>query len=278
MTHIRRMTFDDVTLGLRLARQAGWNQTPADWARCLSLQPDGCFLAEVDRTSVGTVTTCVLGGVAWVGMMLVEAGQRGRGIGRALMTHALRFLDGKGVRTVRLDATPMGEPLYRSMGFEPQFSLGRLAGEIAGGDEVPGVEAGLPEHWEAAARLDREVTHTDRRRLLFELFRERPGWLRVVLRGGALVGFLTARRGARALLVGPCVATAEAGPLLLADAWHRFAGRSAFVDVPLAHEPAAAWLKARGMREQRQLLRMCRGEKVEECVPQLWASSGPEKG
>ena len=126
-------------------------------------------------------------------------------------------------------------------------------------------------------RLDREVTGTDRGKLLLALFREYPRELRVVRRGGAVVGYLAARRGARALCLGPCVATAEAGPLLLADAWRRHAGRFAFLDVPEGH-PAAAWAKGRGLRQQRQLLRMCRGEQVEECVPQLWASSGPEKG
>src|SRR5262249_8667328 len=153
--------------------------------------------------------------------------RRGQGIGRALLMRALELLDAKGVRSVRLDATPMGEPLYLSLGFVPQFHLARLEGELheppsqpspaAGGGQGGGGEAGRCEDWESAARLDAEVTNTDRRSLLFELFHERPGELRVVRRGGAVVGFLTTRRGARALFVGPCIATAEAGPLLFAD-------------------------------------------------------------
>src|SRR5262249_5886892 len=171
-----------------------------------------------------------------------------------------------------------GERLYGGLGFVPQFHLSRLEGELHAAGEARGVEPGCREHWESAARLDREVTNTDRRRLLFELFHERPGELRVVLRGGTVVGFLTTRRGARALYVGPCVATAEAGPLLLADVWRRHAGKFAFIDVPLGNAAALSWVKRNGLFEQRQLLRMCRGEKVEECVSQLWASSGPEKG
>jgi GNAT superfamily N-acetyltransferase len=278
MIRVRNMTFEDMTLGLRLKQKAGWNQTPADWARFLVLQPDGCFVADLDGAPAGTVTTCVFGAVGWVGMMLVDPGQRRRGVGRALMLRALEFLESKGVRSVRLDATPMGEPLYRSLGFVPQFHLARLEGELHAAGEAPGVEPGRREHWESAARLDREVTNTDRRRLLFERFHERPAELRVVLRGGTVVGFLTTRRGARALYVGPCVATAEAGPLLLADVWRRHAGKCAFIDVPLGNAAALSWVKRNGLFDQRQLLRMCRGEKVEECVAQLWASSGPEKG
>src|SRR5688572_13181190 len=112
MIRVRLMTFDELELGLRLRQQAGWNQTVADWARFLRLQPDGCFVAESDGAPCRTATTCVMGDVAWVGMMLVDPALRGRGIGRALMTHALAFLESRGVRTVRLDATALGAPLY----------------------------------------------------------------------------------------------------------------------------------------------------------------------
>src|SRR5438045_3328533 len=102
MVRVRLMTFADIEFGLRLKQENGWNQTAADWARFLALQPDGCFVAEEDSEPAGTVTTCLFGPVAWVGMMLVSKERRGRGIGRTLLTHALAFLDGKKVRSVRL--------------------------------------------------------------------------------------------------------------------------------------------------------------------------------
>ncbi len=114
--------------------------------------------------------------------------------------------------------------------------------------------------------------------MLGELFRERPDQLRIVRRGGTVVGFMTARRGARAWQLGPCIGTAEAAPLLLADALNRFSGLPCFVDVPVPNEAAMTLVQRRGLREQRQLLRMCRGEPVREVVAQLWASSGPVKG
>lgn len=278
MIHVRAMTFTDLGLGLRLRQQAGWNQTPADWARFLTLQPDGCFVAEEDGTPGGTVTTCVFGPVAWIGMMLVEESRRGRGLGKALMEHALGFLTSRNVQSVRLDATRMGEPLYRKLGFVPQYPLGRFGGEPEGHDPPAGVERGTVEDRLPAARLDRMVTGTDRSRLVGVLFEENPEQMRVVRRGGAVVGFLTARRGARAWQIGPCVATAEAGPLLLSDVFQRLAGWECFVDIPLPHAQAVALARRYGLREQRQLLRMCRGDDVRENVQQLWASSGPEKG
>src|SRR5579885_3133328 len=108
MLHIRHMTEDDVPLGLRLSEQAGWNQTPADWQRVLWLGPEGCFVAEVEGVGVGTAAATLFGPIAWVSLVLVDAAHRNRGIGSALMRHVLAYLDGSGVRSVRLDATAQG--------------------------------------------------------------------------------------------------------------------------------------------------------------------------
>ena len=122
---IRPMTGADLPLGMRLKAQAGWNQTEADWRRFLHLQPDGCFVAELDGTAVGTTAAFVFGPVAWVAMVLVDEAVRGRGVGTALMRHALAFLDGRGVRSVRLDATPLGRPIYEKLGFVAEYKIGR---------------------------------------------------------------------------------------------------------------------------------------------------------
>src|SRR5947209_4090213 len=127
------MSESDLALGLQLSGRAGWNQVAADWRRLLELQPDGCFVAEWQGRPAGTAMTSVFGPVAWVAMVLVEESLRGRGIGKALMHRALEFLDTHGVRTVRLDATPLGRPLYERLGFVPQFTLARYEGTLPAG-------------------------------------------------------------------------------------------------------------------------------------------------
>src|SRR5208282_6574752 len=62
------MTGADLPLGMRLKGSNGWNQTEADWRRYVELQPDRCFVAVLDDTPVGTLTTCIFGPVAWVGL------------------------------------------------------------------------------------------------------------------------------------------------------------------------------------------------------------------
>jgi GNAT superfamily N-acetyltransferase len=282
--HVRPLTASDLPLGLRLTRQAGWNQTEADWQRFRDLQPDGCFVAELDGLAVGTVTTCILGTTGWVAMVLVDQASRGRGAGRALMEHALAFLERQQVRSARLDATPLGRPLYEKLGFAEEYTLLRYegvlppAGAPAAGPEGAGVTAARPDHLGDLLRLDREVTATDRGKLLRRLFAERPDVWRVLGQAGRVVGYLAGRVGARALLIGPCLATPGAGPPLLADAWRRHAGERVFIDIPAGNEGARACAEAVGLTVQRPLVRMCRGPRAGEDSTRLWASSGPEKG
>src|SRR5690242_971875 len=120
---IRVMKVADIPLGMRLKEHAGWNQTPADWRRYLELQPDGCFVASLAGEAVGTLTSCVFGPVGWIAMVLVDMRYRCRGIGKALMDHGLAFLDHRGVRSVRLDATALGQPLYEKLGFHIEYAL-----------------------------------------------------------------------------------------------------------------------------------------------------------
>ncbi|MCU0914734.1 MAG: GNAT family N-acetyltransferase [Planctomycetes bacterium] len=128
MIAVRSMTVADTPLGLKLARQAGWNQIETDWRRFLALQPDGCFVGELDGASVATTAAFTFGPVAWLAMVLVDIDSRRRGVATALLKHALDFLDRQGVRTVRLDATAAGQPVYEKLGFVPEYPLTRYMG------------------------------------------------------------------------------------------------------------------------------------------------------
>src|SRR5262249_977135 len=162
-----------------------WNQLEGDWRRFLAMQPDGCFVAELDGSPVGTTNTCIFGAVAWIAMVLVDAEVRGQGIGKALMQHALAFLDHQGVRALRLDATPMGQPLYEKLGFVEEYQLHRYegvlqsAGDLLIEEQVQQVPTAEPGDYEELFRLDQSICGTDRRKFLERLFRERPDSVRV---------------------------------------------------------------------------------------------------
>lgn len=278
MTRIRPMTLDDIPFGLALCRQAGWNQLDRDWRRALDLQPDGGFVALRDAEPAGTATVCIFGNVAWVALVLVDARFRRRGIGRALMEHALEVLDARGVETVRLDATPLGQPLYEQLGFTVQYRLARYEG-VLDASGSPAVETGVavpPERWPELAALDESVTRTRRSKLILRLFSEEPGEVRAVAGEGGWRGLLTSRPGGRARQIGPCVGP-DAG-VLLEEARARHHGERAFLDIPEGNREAIALAETWGFTVQRHLTRMCRGVPVVEQVEQLWASACPAKG
>lgn len=285
MLRIRLMTADDLPLGMRLKNQAGWNQTAADWQRFLAMQPEGCLVAELDAAAVGTAVVTTFESVAWISMVLVEQSIRGRGIGKALMNRALELTMAFGCSAVRLDATPLGRPLYESLGFVPQYELTRFAGIIGpvrsstSSSSFQMVRNARPEVFAAILALDESVTGTNRLKFLLRLFAEQPDAVRVADVDGQIAGYLTVRTGSDALQLGPCIAEdAKTGNALLWDALHRHVGNQVYWDLPAGHAAAMQLAQSAGLAPQRQLLRMCRGENVNDDATKLWASSGPELG
>ena len=278
MIEIRLMTIDDLKLGLRLTKQAGWNQTESDWLRFMNMEPTGCFVAELNGPSVGTTTTCVLGQVAWIAMVLVDVNARGRGVGTALLKHALNYLDERKVKTVRLDATPAGQPIYEKLGFVPEYELARFEGIVPPVKPGSVVPKGTPDTFASIIEFDNRMTGTDRAKMLSRLFEEFPENIRLLRRGDIVEGYITTRPGANAVQIGPCIATRNAGPELLCDALKRCVGKQIFIDIPLDNTDAVDIAKSSGLRIQRPFTRMYRGEPVKDNVRALWASSGPEKG
>jgi GNAT superfamily N-acetyltransferase len=279
MLHIHRMALGDLALGVRLKNQAGWNQTEADWRRMIDLQPDGCFVAELDGQPVGTTTTCIFDSIGWIAMVLVEESARGRGIGTRLMEHALTYLDRSGVRTARLDATPLGRPVYEKLGFVAEYELARWEGTRARLESGENVISANVEQLEAVVAIDCQVTGTNRRRLLERIYHERPEAIRLLIAGRTVTGYLATRIGSRAVQIGPVVALdEEAGRALLDSAMACSAGRHMFLDIPADNTPATRWAEAQGFRVQRTFTRMRRGEPVYDQPTHIWASFGPEKG
>ncbi len=273
------MTAADVLFGLRLSAQAGWNQTEADWRRFLRLQPDGCFVAELDGIAAGTTACFIFGPVAWVAMVLVDEAVRGRGVGTALMRHALAFADGLGIRTVRLDATPLGRPIYEKLGFSEDYTLARYAGVPLGPcPDVPEVRS-LPRRYVSGLYcMDFTATGLERRRVWDMLLEETPQAVRVIRFSHIVYGVLVSRVGANAIQLGPGFGARDERHLLLLDAQAQFAGQRVCIDVPLPNACAVEAVAAMGLSVQRSFVRMTRGKRIEENLELFWASSGPEKG
>lgn len=261
---IRPMTPADIPAGLRLCRASNWNQLEDDWR--FFLEHGGAFVAAGNSGIIGTVAHLPFDRFTWLSMMLVDPGARRSGVGAALMQAVLEAI-GESVR-VRLDATPLGEPLYRRFGFVDEYPLGRAAvtPSIAArsGRARPIAAADL----EKIGALDREVFGADRCALLGDLLRRapdlawqtdsaycfgRPGYLR------PHIGPLVARDAASAReLLAHCVAAHPAAAFT--------------VDVP--RRPAGLEVVI-----ERPFLRMCRGGAADSRnLGRVFAIAGPEFG
>ena len=115
---IRNLSAVDIPAADKIVMSAfGQSESRLDeMRRYLEIQPDGYFVAEQAGIMLGMVGAIDYGTFAYIGLMVVWPEFQGRGIGRLLMEHLLGWLDQRGTPSL-LDATEMGYPLYKKLGF-----------------------------------------------------------------------------------------------------------------------------------------------------------------
>src|SRR5215218_2385453 len=280
---VRRLTHDDVEDALALSSMAGWNQRVDEWRLLIDLAPAGSFAASSGNRIVGTAIGIDYGGFSWIAMMLVEPAYRGRGLGRRLLQAALDAVPAD--TPVRLDATPVGRPLYRAHGFEDEATLTRWvaeapipvpdAGDQAGhayavrplsADDLPGVAAD-----------DARVFGGSRRAVLQWALDGAPHYAHAIGRASAHgrgeaagerhtgrpaeepVQYCFGRRGRLFDQIGPVIASYEDAACALMDgALRAVDDRAAVADVFDGQSRVTSWLQACGFHPQRPLFRMQR--------------------
>jgi GNAT superfamily N-acetyltransferase len=283
--HLRVMTEQDIPVGLRLNTLSGWNQTAVDWHRFLDNSPGGCFVMEHDSKVVGTATTISYENrFAWIGMVLVDPEYRKQGIGTELLRKTIEYLDQLHIPTVKLDATPLGKPLYQKLGFVPEFEIERLV--LKRPSEAASTALRLTRthvgkvEMEPVVRIDREVFGANRGFLLHSLFREAPELALSVREDGPPQAYAFGRRGAFADHLGPWTATSrESAEELLRGFLARSSRETLIVDCVKSNVVACELLSACGFAPSRPLTRMTRGPNTFPGSPDLmWAILGPEFG
>jgi GNAT superfamily N-acetyltransferase len=245
MPEIRVITTDDIPAAIRLKDAASWNQTELDWYNLIGLSPEGCFGIEVDGALVATTTAVCFGPeLAWIGMVLTHPDHRGRGLARALMERALAWLDGR-VDWIKLDATDMGRPLYRKLGFEDECPIERWAADPprwSGGSLKPG----KPDD-----AMDRTAFGADRDQLLATLATN--DFMSTV------EGYAMGRPGSKAAYFGPCVARTPEMARVLAN-WYmnRCGKKPVYWDLLPENRAAVKIAQDCGFQPLRKLMRMAR--------------------
>jgi GNAT superfamily N-acetyltransferase len=258
------MTEADLSFADRVRACAGWNQTPDDWRLFLEWQPEGCFVGELDGIPAGTATTiCYGSNLAWVGMVLVHPDHRRHGVGRALLEHCLAFLRARRIRSIKLDATPLGKTLYDQLGFVDEGTLARWEIAAAPATAPPAEEGVRPLRdgdWPQLLRLDDAAFGVPRHRVLSGLARRAHRAMVCADRQGNLDGFGFLRVGAHAMYLGPVLASnAAAGLSLMRALLATVRGERVFCNIPDKNAAAVNFIQKAGFIRQRPFIRMYLG-------------------
>jgi GNAT superfamily N-acetyltransferase len=274
---IRLLFESDIPSAMRLKEAAGWNQTEADWRRLLSLQPDGCFGAVRDGRLVGTTTTTIYGELAWIGMVLVDPEYRRQGIASELMSVALDYLKEK-VETIKLDATALGEPVYKKLGFAVESKVERWSGSVGSTQRDAQIVIDR-ESVRELLQLDRRAFGADRSKLIESLMTDAcvaPVLLRAADDG--LSGYALARGGTSKTYVGPVVVSEpQLVETLLDQVLSQLPGREIYIDINRECVADMRLLSDRGFVKERDLIRMVKGPS-RKTSPLVVAIAGPEIG
>ena len=284
---IRAMTAADIDAAVALALAQGWRDRRLFYGMVLrtpSCQPlVGTLSGRVVATGLGVVSLPV----GWISAIVVAAGERRRGFGRAMTQEVCDRLRAAGCATLSLEATDAGRPLYERMGFRLATYYHQLqAGHL---DEPPVPPPGARVRMLARAdlpsvfELDRLATGEDRSPAL-DVLAHGGGWVLVddgadaPSRGsnGGLRGFLLPAERA----YGAVIAARPGDGIYLLDLHRHLVSAGGHVRAGVPHEHAAAWreLEARGWQETWRAPRMLLGPDVDWRPELIWGQINSAMG
>lgn len=278
---LRPMTQEDIPFAMKLKSVANWNQLESDWRLLVKADLGGNFLAVYNGQDAGTVTTLSYQAqFSWIGMVLVDPGYRGLGIGSALLNAAIAFAKSKG--TIRLDATPKGKKLYETLGFKTERNLVRFERKSAKHLPAP-IQKCKSVSAKALKKIleaDPLVFGADRKIVLSYLLDTAPQYAHYLEKDGSITGYCFGRSGCDFEHIGPIIARnqADARDLLL-SALLTCQSVPVILDV---FEENSQWLEELESLEfkiQRPFIRMYLGElKNAGQIGLQYAIAGPELG
>jgi len=267
---LRLLQTADLASAIELSRLAGWNQTIEDWQTVLRLDPDGCFAIEVDdRIAATTTLLCYGTRLAWIGMVLTRPEYRRMGFAQRLVETAMQRAAALKVESVKLDATPEGQPLYEKLGFKTEQIVERWFHDGRWPRSLDKSESSSSQY---SLETDFDAFGADRALLLRQLAMRNPP--------KAISGsYCFYRGGTRAGYLGPCVAQEVKAAGLVIEQCLRSSPESAWYwDLLSSNKNALAVAEEIGFVPQRRLERMAHGSSFKKNDEMVYAIAGFELG
>ncbi len=276
--NIRTMTRDDLRYMADLAREENWGNCLTDYNRLYDYEPEGCFVAEDDGRVVGTITSVVYNGYAFLASLIVEKKERGKGIGTALMKIAISFLQSRKVQTIELDGVMEAAPLYRSLGFKDKYlslRMFRPAQEFKNHPREikPGATA-----IEDIVKFDSKMSGVDRGKVIRRLHDEFPNGI-LNIGYETLDGYAAVRpRDDKSYFVGPILALESGGFVkLLEMILDDYCNNDLHIGTPEVNQEAVEILLDHGFQYRQSSLRMYLGPRL-DYEGGVYGIASPEKG
>lgn len=248
---ITTMTDGDGMTFLRLARAEGW-RIPSQELRLFRANPGCTFALREDDQPLAFVSVLCHQRSGWIGNLMVAPGDRRRGHGSMLFSHAVDVLRRRGAQTLWLTASPKGRGLYERSGFREVDQVVRWALRVPAGERSPDKGA---DGADGLYGLDEGVWGESRRPLLAALAAGGR-----IFRHGQTAALLQA--GERTQVLGPWV-SADLCPrgnrLVLTSVLGAATGGAELVTDVLASSPVQSLLLAAGFEPCGQTALMANG-------------------
>jgi len=261
---LRTMRTTDMEAAHRLTLALKWPHRLDDWQFVQAL---GSGFVIENQTADNTAPSVAGSGLVWrygtshaaLGMVIVANALQGLGLGRQLME---RLLAEAGERSVLLNATLAGQPLYEKLGFVATGKLHQHQGSIFQAPLVA-LPAGVrirPLGVNDTPRLlalDQRSSGLDRSAVITALMAVSEG---IAIAGDSgIIGFALVRRFGHGRAIGPVVAPdAEHAKALISHWINTYSGTFMRVDVP-EHAGLSQWLSDIGLTRVDTVVSMCKG-------------------
>jgi|JI8StandDraft_1071087.scaffolds.fasta_scaffold92827_2 GNAT superfamily N-acetyltransferase len=148
----------------------GWDDIPNDFRAFTNSPFHDQFKGEVGGEFVAVGAIIYHADTAWLAKIIVHPDHRNKGYGKAITQGLIDRIDRSRFRTIYLDATELGFPVYRSLGFQEECWYVHYSNAATGGlrDADGPVRPALPSDHAALMKLDRAAYGEDRSALLHD--------------------------------------------------------------------------------------------------------------
>lgn len=263
---IRKLLAEDIEMAMELVLAESWNQTKEDWELLINNSQNICLAAEIGGKLVATATAINYSNkVAWIGMVLVNKENRGKGISKVLLNALFEGL--KYCQSIKLDATPAGQPVYKKVGFVDEYLINRM-GNTSFNSNLPQLNAQLArkireDDIPAIIEFDKQVFGADRTQLIHAMISNYPDKSWVLEQNNVISGFILGRKGNKYHQIGPLSAQSiTAVKILMSQALKDLKGQALVIDVLDDKGEFIEWLNSVGFAKQRDFSRMYKGNNL----------------